>query len=244
MKRILKSCLPAPLRRIHLERKLSRHSQSAEFKSGGRVLAELIIASGVKPDDRVLEIGCGLGRVAIPLSEYLTQGTYDGIDILEGEIKWARRHISLGHPHFRFHHADLWNRYYNVYAQTRAADYRFPFADNAFDWIYLTSVFTHLLRADTEHYISEIARLLRPGGRCFATFFLITPERKAGDWIKRFPHEADGCRLHNAERPEWEVAFEEADIRTLFAQNNLVVDSIFQPSPNSQDVLLATKTSI
>lgn len=246
MKRILKTLLPTSLRRLHTEHKLLRHSQTAQFQRDGRSLAQTIIASGLQPDHRVLEIGCGLGRVAIPLSEYLTKGTYDGIDILEGEIDWARRHISRHHPQFHFHHANLWNRYYNVYAQMRAADYRFPFDDNAFDWIYLTSVFTHLLRDDTEHYISEIARLLRPGGRCFATFFLITHERRVSDWIKRFPYESKGCRVRDATRPEWEVAFEESDIRAVFAQNNLLVDSIstIQPSPNSQDVLLATKPSV
>lgn len=241
MKRLLKTLLPASLRRLHTERKLSRYSQTAEFHRVGRDSAQSLIDSGLKPTDRVLEIGCGLGRVALPLGEYLTSGTYDGIDILEGEIEWAKRHITSRFSTFRFHHADLYNRYYNVYAQTRAADYRFPFDSDSFDWIYLTSVFTHLLRDDTEHYISEIARMLRPGARCFATFFLLTPERKAAGWLQRFPHESAGCRLHDAERPEWEVAYEETDIRALFHQNHLAIDSI-SLNNTGQDVVLATKT--
>ena len=34
-------------------------------------------------------------------------------------------------------------------------------------------MFTHLLEADATHYVAECARVLAPGGRLFATFFLL-----------------------------------------------------------------------
>ena len=43
----------------------------------------------------------------------------------------------------------------------------------------LTSVFTHLLPADAAHYLAEIGRVLRPGGRVFGTWFVLNDEASA-----------------------------------------------------------------
>jgi ubiquinone/menaquinone biosynthesis C-methylase UbiE len=53
----------------------------------------------------------------------------------------------------------------------QAAQYPFPFADSSFDFVYLVSVFTHMLPADMEHYLSEISRVLKPAAKCAVSFF-------------------------------------------------------------------------
>src|SRR5262245_51329776 len=58
-------------------------SRSAEeFLTGGRSnVSWLIDNAGLKPTDRFLDVGCGVGRVAIPLADYLQEGTYRGFEI-------------------------------------------------------------------------------------------------------------------------------------------------------------------
>src|SRR5206468_983780 len=98
-------------------------------------------------------------------------GSYDGLEVAADGVRWCADTITPVLPHFRFHHADVYNSVYNPSARRRPRAYRFPFADATFDFAFLTSVFTHLLPHDAAHYLSELARVLRPGGRLFATFF-------------------------------------------------------------------------
>ncbi len=56
--------------------------------------------------------------------------------------------------------------------QLSASNYPFPCEDESVDFIIATSVFTHLGPEQVQHYLSEIFRTLRKGGRCFITYFV------------------------------------------------------------------------
>ncbi len=188
-----------------------------DFRRIGDDLLELLVeVGGLRPDERVLDIGCGTGRVARPLTSYLKGGSYDGMDIVAPSIDWCRR-AYRNHPDFRFHHADLVNRAYNRAGSEVAAEYRFPFEDRSFDFVLLTSVFTHMLARDTQHYLREIARLLAPGGRVFLTAFLLDQASRqaieAGRADFSFGHERKGCFVERADVPEAVVGYD----RLVFA---------------------------
>ena len=70
-----------------------------------------------------------------------------------------------GTQNFRFQVADLYNRRYNPHGAHAATEYRFPYDDARFDFAILTSVLTHLLEDEADHYLAETARVLKPGGR-------------------------------------------------------------------------------
>ena len=131
---------------------------------------------GLKSNENVLDIGCGIGRMARPLTRYLTTGSYVGMDVMPDGLEWCAENISSKYQNFSFQRMDVFNEYYNPGSKTEACDYRFPFPDGSFDFIYLTSVFTHLLRPDVEQYLSEISRLLSDGGRLFSTWFLLNDD--------------------------------------------------------------------
>ena len=61
-------------------------------------------------------------------------------------------------------------------ASSSPHQYRFPFADSIFSFVFLTSVFTHMLCEGVEQYLNEIQRVLLPRGRSFITFFLLNEE--------------------------------------------------------------------
>jgi len=130
----------------------------------------------LKPQHSVLDIGCGIGRMAMPLTGYLTNGDYFGFDVHRQGINWCIENISSKFSNFTFHHVDLYSQSYNPQGTVKAAEYIFPY-DQIFDFVFLTSVFTHMLPEEVAHYLSEIDRVLKPGGTCLATFFIIFDDR-------------------------------------------------------------------
>ena len=134
---------------------------------------------GMKPDNSVLDVGCGIGRMAIPMTKYLKEGRYRGFDIVETGINRCRENITPKHPNFEFPHADIYNKAYNPNGAGRAADFGFPCDDSSFDFAFATSVFTHMPREDTEHYLTEIGRALKPGGSLLSTWFLLNDSSRA-----------------------------------------------------------------
>lgn len=116
----------------------------------------------LKPTDTVLDMGCGIGRIAIPLTKYLRNGgRYEGIDIVPDGIKWCTKNISSKFNNFNFQVTDIYNKKYNPEGRFNAKDYVFPFADECFDFIFLTSLFTHMFYDEVQSYLGQIARVLK-----------------------------------------------------------------------------------
>ena len=56
------------------------------------------------PNQRVLDIGCGPGRMAIPLTTYFSnEGRYEGVDTWTEAVEWCQENITprFGNFHFR-----------------------------------------------------------------------------------------------------------------------------------------------
>lgn len=133
----------------------------------------LRVYGGITRNSAVLEIGCGLGRTAFPLRYILSEdGSYDGFEICHNKIVFLQT-FHKAYPNFRFIWANIHNTFYNPKGQVSAAHYRFPYPDNSFDIVYAASIFTHMLPEATANYFQESARVLKPGGRCLFSFFLL-----------------------------------------------------------------------
>ncbi len=186
-----------------------------DFRATGEEFRRLFVeVAHLQPDERVLEIGCGSGRMALPLTRYLNrQALYVGMDITLPAILWCRKHISVRYPNFHFLHADLYNERYNPTGHYRAEEYPFPFRDGSFDFIFLTSVFTHLLPQAADHYLAEIARMLSVEGRAFLTFFLLNEEQRRlaerGMNDIDFRYGKGSYRVRDDAVPESAVAYDE-----------------------------------
>jgi SAM-dependent methyltransferase len=197
---------------------------------GQKWLATFVRVGGLKPSDDVLDVGCGVGRMAVALSGYLDPGAeYRGFDVVSEGIAWCQQAITPRHPRFEFQHADIYNEEYNRGGVLRASDFVFPYPDGSFDFVFLTSVFTHMLPADVRHYMAEIRRVLRPGGRCLITWFVLdTVARKrieAGETgpLRRFSRDLGGYWVVEGQTPEAAIAYAEADIRKAYVDANLAI---------------------
>jgi SAM-dependent methyltransferase len=122
---------------------------------------------------KVLEIGCGLGRIAFPLRFILAKGAYEGFEICYDKVAYLNQTFQKAYPNFRFNWANIRNTYYNPDGDTRATDYRFPYSNDTFDVVFAASVFTHMLPDATASYFKQAARVLKPGGRCVFSFFVL-----------------------------------------------------------------------
>jgi SAM-dependent methyltransferase len=180
----------------------------------------------LQPADRVLDLGCGIGRMALPLTQYLDGGSYDGIDVAASGIAWCREHIASAYSNFRFHHLDIAHPIYNPGGALAAGTVRLPFPDGAFDFIFLCSVLTHLTAAEVRAYAREIRRVMAPRGRLFLTAFLLNgPAREglaAGRGALPFPADVATPELYaDPAHPMAAVAFDEDFLLAMFLQAGL-----------------------
>lgn len=195
MNKRLKKLVPKILRPLLFDRPASRNDMippkslsfvgKGDFEKIGREFRQHFIAlAGLRPEHRVLDVGCGIGRMAIPLTEYLSPaGGYWGFDIVRKGIDWCSERITPKFPNFQFRHSDVYNQHYNPGGTVRACDYRFPFEDNFFDFVFLTSVFTHMVPADLEAAIAyDEATALRFFTQCGLA---VEPPVRHGSWCGR-----------------------------------------------------------
>lgn len=140
------------------------------------------VADGLDParGDRVLDVGCGPGRLAQVLAGRVAPtGSVVGIDASEEMIRRARTKRGGDRIEFRV-------------AQAQAL----PFADAEFDALACTLVFHHVAESDRADAMREMHRVLKPGGRIVVAEF--TPGQRP--WSHQFGRRRHGAGHHHGQQ--------------------------------------------
>ncbi len=233
----------------------SLHWVGDEEPRRGRRQFELMLDWGLEPTFDVLEIGCGNGRLAYQLADYLDGGTYCGFDIAEAPIEWLQREYTSRRPTLRFDLLDVDNDRYRPAGAHAADEIPFPYDDAQFDHVCAHDVFAHMQQAAIEQYLRESNRVLRPGGRLLVTFMAIVDPDHPGVFADRqFVKVAEGTYTRFPERVGYSMAYTWEVIEAMVAGAGLDLDATVEGrwhTPNRKregkvpaaDLVVATKPS-
>jgi len=122
------------------------------FELIGPIEVALLRHYGLPQDGYLVDVGCGSGRLARPLSAWL-KGRYLGIDLVPALVAHARK--IAARPDWRFQviqHIGI------------------PEGDDQADMVCFFSVLTHLTHEQSYWYLEEARRVLKPGGRIVFSF--------------------------------------------------------------------------
>ena len=185
---------------------------------------------GLPREGRVLDVGCGIGRMAFGLTGYLTgRAEYLGFDVMPDAIATARATVGAGRPRFRFEHVDLANLMYHATGGATATGFRFPVADQWADLVFLTSVITHLRPRETRHYLQEIGRVLALSGRALVTAFVFDDEVErlvaTGASTQHF-FAWEGSWTIDRAVPEKAIGFVRDDLERWIAEAGLTIERL------------------
>jgi ubiquinone/menaquinone biosynthesis C-methylase UbiE len=140
----------------------------------------------VQPGDNALDLGCGTGDFTALLAEAGASAV--GLEVAEAALARARAE----HPELDFRLAPI--------------EGRLPLEDNALDLVWCSEVIEHV--ADTGRWLSEVRRVLAPGGRLLLTTPAHGRARLALGGIERFS-EPLGDHLHLYSRRSLRALLEE-----------------------------------
>lgn len=153
--------------KMTLEEKIAAWKNSAKA-SVQQILEEL----PSQPNWKVLEIGCGVGRVVKPMRELFAQ--VDGVDISEKMIQFAHQYLADGQQNGR------------IYINNGSDLKELPSA--YYDFVYSIIVFQHIRSISVvKSYFQEVFRVLKPNG-----YFKIQVHEASSIHFGKFDEEALG----------------------------------------------------
>jgi SAM-dependent methyltransferase len=124
----------------------------------GKLQLDYLVERGLKPEHYLLDVGCGPLRAGIHFIEYLETGHYAGIDhnaeMLEitREVELPKHNLVQKQPHLLANHL-----------------FEFEKFGMTFDYAIAQSVFTHMPLNNIMRCLVQMSRVLKPGGRFYAT---------------------------------------------------------------------------
>ncbi len=244
--------LPLPPKTLRI--RVGPFSDPGLFEQSGQDMVRRIIRlCRLSPGSRILEVGCGCGRLARPFASYLSRaGSYEGFDVAHALVDWCKQHLEPLLPNFHFLLADVHAPGYNQTGAVAASAYRFPFAADEFDTAVLSSVFTHMLADEIENYIAQLGRVLKPDARIFMTALLFDDEAvravAQGATAFDFRHPVGPCMAFDRDRPREGVACPQAWLAQVLGRHGLQIASVrrgnwrqIRSCEVSHDTILATK---
>ncbi len=182
-----------------------------------------ILRPYVTPMSRLLDIGCGNGRLRGYFTrEMLRPGFYHGFDQVAELLHIARKR----YPQDHFFQGDMREK--------------LPFGDENFEVVTAIASFHHLLTvADQRAHLREVARVTKRGGKIFITTWVLPTKYRWRNWLRgrwrvwEIPYGQD-------KEPRYYAWVTESDLRKRLREAGLEVNTV-QTVKGRNVVALATK---
>ena len=134
----------------------------------GRLQFDLLVARGLRPHHRLIDVGCGSLRGGVYFARYLDSGNYYGIDL-------NRMLIDAGYEkELKPQGLDKRVPRENLLDNN---EFDFSLFDQQFDYALALSVFTHLPLNTIRICLERLAPQMAPGGAFYATVFEADPSK-------------------------------------------------------------------
>lgn len=132
--------------------------------------------------DRVLDLGCGEGRHALATYWLFPAEQVVAVDINHRDVQTANQRMN-----------DFPKRFDNNSCHIFVADgFALPFKENSFDVVICSEVLEHI--HDYENIITEIQRVLKPGGKLALSVPRAWPEKICW-WLSESYHQVEGGHI-------------------------------------------------
>ena len=158
---------------IHWARFYDLFGKLISFGRDSAIRERLVRLAAPVPGEKVLDVGCGTGAVAIAIKPRVVEGEVHGIDASPEMIEVAQEKAAKARLDIDFQVALI---------------EAIPFPDGAFDLV-TSSLMLHHLPDDLKRKgLAEIRRVLKPGGRFLAMDFAAQGHGPIGHLLSVFGH--------------------------------------------------------
>jgi SAM-dependent methyltransferase len=144
-----------------------------DFERVGRLGFQVLLAEGLLPGSRVLDVGCGALRLGYWLMRFSDPGCYFGIEPQQDMLRIGLEEIVepevVQRAQARFAHND---------------DFDFSVFDERFDFVFARSIWTHAARPQIAAMLASFARTASPDGAFVASYYPASPAFNLG---RRWP---------------------------------------------------------
>lgn len=173
----------------------------------------------LKHSDRVLDIGCGCGRITRTLWNYIKPpGEYVGYDCHMLLLGWCKANF-VTKTNFSFDLFDIHNVTYNPRGKVQLKDFELPYPDGYFNKAFSISIFTHII-PPYDDYPEKIARVIAKGGLFMPSFFFQENEpdfpQEETQNRKNFKDTGKGYWTLNFDQHESGICVKKSDTIALF----------------------------
>jgi len=127
-------------------------SVGGDYEGMGRAQSQVLCDEGLRDTDMIIDVGCGSGRTAFALSR-IPSLRYFGIDVVPELIEHAK--AKAARPDWRFEVVE---------------GLAIPAPDHSADMVVFFSVVTHLTWNESQRYLDDALRVLKPNGKLLFSY--------------------------------------------------------------------------
>jgi len=193
---------------------------------GKQYLKLLIDHANLTPSSKILDIGCGTGRLAKQLEPFLNSGSYIGFDNNVKYLEYCKNNYS---SKLKFDHIDIQHDEFNPNGVIDATSIELPYQNKKFDIVVVLGVFNHFQYKWAAQYIRQASRILKPKGIFFGTFILLNQLSMAAIETNqtskpfKFGYKSEDAWYENQDRKLLNVALPEQALRRVFIRSSLMI---------------------